>query len=354
MGMKKYILISLLTSALLVSSTGCSFGSDKQAFGSGDSDKNFEYDDDARDDDDRYEDHEEDEKSRAEIRDDAESHEPAATEPPATEAPETEPPATEPDNSAWRTEYKNILASFDYPDMAFDLVFIDDDNIPELVVSEGLAHVAGCNIYTMYNGSCVELGNYGVYGEIGYVKNSGRIMLSNLQQGYASCFVGEIRDGAIQTIFTASSNTGAVIDESEYKFIVNDNDVSHAEYDERVMSYFNQPDLQWAGRRYSMNPDVINAALNAEPPASYVAPEAEAPTQAPAAYPVTGRVITQDDDLNVRSGPSVDFEKIGTVAKGSTVVILGEQNGWYIIEFPGGTGYVSAEYISVQSTADVS
>ena len=354
MGMKKYILISLLTSALLVSSTGCSFGSDKQAFGSGDSDKNFEYDDDARDDDDRYEDHEEDEKSRAEIRDDAESDEPAATEPPVTEAPETEPPATEPDNSAWRTEYKNILASFDYPDMAFDLVFIDDDNIPELVVSEGLAHVAGCNIYTMYNGSCVELGNYGVYGEIGYVKYDGDIMVADVNQGYSTYFVAEIKDGAIQTVMTAFDNTGAVMSEAEYEFKVNDNIVTQNDFQSKVSPYFGDPELRWAGRRYSMNPDVINAALNAEPPASYVEPEAEAPTQAPAAYPVTGRVITQDDDLNVRSGPSVDFEKIGTVAKGSTVVILGEQNGWYIIEFPGGTGYVSAEYISVQSTAHVS
>lgn len=60
-----------------------------------------------------------------------------------------------------------------------------------------------------------------------------------------------------------------------------------------------------------------------------------------------GKVITKDDDLNVRESPSTDSEKIGTVAKGQTVEITGETQDWYEIKYKNGHGFVYGEYIEL-------
>ena len=48
----------------------------------------------------------------------------------------------------------------------------------------------------------------------------------------------------------------------------------------------------------------------------------------------------------MRSDPYVDDEDdnvIGVLTEGQEVVVLGNEDGWYKIEFEGGSGYVSAE-----------
>ena len=47
--------------------------------------------------------------------------------------------------------------------------------------------------------------------------------------------------------------------------------------------------------------------------------------------------------LNVRSGPSTDYEKAGKLYAGKVVEILGESDGWYQID----SGYISAEYVTL-------
>ncbi|MGI5885493.1 MAG: SH3 domain-containing protein [Candidatus Spyradocola sp.] len=49
--------------------------------------------------------------------------------------------------------------------------------------------------------------------------------------------------------------------------------------------------------------------------------------------------------LNVRSGPSMSFDKIGTLSRGTAVEVLEVLNGWYKIVFGDGEGYVSALYL---------
>ncbi|MBO5384450.1 MAG: PASTA domain-containing protein [Ruminococcus sp.] len=60
-----------------------------------------------------------------------------------------------------------------------------------------------------------------------------------------------------------------------------------------------------------------------------------------------GKVITEQDDLNVRSSPSKNGTLIGTVAKDGTVEIVSEENGWYKIKFKNSYGYVSKDYIQL-------
>ena len=52
------------------------------------------------------------------------------------------------------------------------------------------------------------------------------------------------------------------------------------------------------------------------------------------------------EEANVRSDPYVDDEDdnvVGVLTEGQEVVVLGNEDGWYKIEFEGGSGYVSAE-----------
>ncbi len=60
----------------------------------------------------------------------------------------------------------------------------------------------------------------------------------------------------------------------------------------------------------------------------------------------TGIVNTEKDPLNVRKSPSTEAEIIGRLDKGSTVTVYSETDGWCEIEYNGGIGYVSKEYIS--------
>lgn len=53
------------------------------------------------------------------------------------------------------------------------------------------------------------------------------------------------------------------------------------------------------------------------------------------------------DVVNVRSGPSADYDKLGTLKKGSAATVTGRAStGWYRIEFNGGVGYVSNAYLT--------
>ena len=58
-----------------------------------------------------------------------------------------------------------------------------------------------------------------------------------------------------------------------------------------------------------------------------------------------GPVTTQQTPLNIRSQPSLNAPVIGQAPKGATVTILGENGGWYEIQYQNITGYASKEYI---------
>lgn len=51
--------------------------------------------------------------------------------------------------------------------------------------------------------------------------------------------------------------------------------------------------------------------------------------------------------VNVRSGPSTDFDKIGSLSKGKEVKVTGksDQTNWYQIDYNGKLGYVSDSYL---------
>lgn len=61
-----------------------------------------------------------------------------------------------------------------------------------------------------------------------------------------------------------------------------------------------------------------------------------------------GEIIS---DVNVRSGPGTDYDKIGTVREKETVVVTGvSADGWYRIEYEGTEGFIYGRYVTVVET----
>ncbi len=65
----------------------------------------------------------------------------------------------------------------------------------------------------------------------------------------------------------------------------------------------------------------------------------------------------KDGPLNVRSGPGTSYSKLGSIAKGKTIVVLTKQTNskgevWYKFQYNSSKkGYVSADYIKLKETA---
>ncbi len=68
-------------------------------------------------------------------------------------------------------------------------------------------------------------------------------------------------------------------------------------------------------------------------------------------YTNLGMITGVRNYLNMRKGPSTDYEICGVIFKNCAVEILEENDGWMKIESGGATGYVSAEYVKTGEEA---
>jgi uncharacterized protein YgiM (DUF1202 family) len=65
----------------------------------------------------------------------------------------------------------------------------------------------------------------------------------------------------------------------------------------------------------------------------------------------TATVATNSNPLNVRSGAGTSYKRIGSLPKGTTVVVLSSSGTWHRVLYNGTkTGYVSGQYLSYKNT----
>jgi uncharacterized protein YgiM (DUF1202 family) len=59
------------------------------------------------------------------------------------------------------------------------------------------------------------------------------------------------------------------------------------------------------------------------------------------------------DNVNVREGPSVDYERVGYIHGGTVVHVTGQsrETGWYRIDYGDGTGFLSNNYVEDRDSA---
>lgn len=62
---------------------------------------------------------------------------------------------------------------------------------------------------------------------------------------------------------------------------------------------------------------------------------------------IKGVAVVEVESLNVRSGPSKDSDKLGTLGEGVSVEVKGVvDRDWYVIDFEGKDGYINGNYIT--------
>ncbi|MBI5823005.1 MAG: SH3 domain-containing protein [Chloroflexi bacterium] len=113
-------------------------------------------------------------------------------------------------------------------------------------------------------------------------------------------------------------------------------------------------DVTAASENAAPTPDFVTATL---PPSPIPLPTQTPPppTPAPTIQPIEGTAITQ---VNVRAEPSTAGENLGTISQFSKVQIIGRDasTSWYQVIYADsstGTGWVRAEYVQVNATAEI-
>ncbi|WP_167751324.1 N-acetylmuramoyl-L-alanine amidase [Lentibacillus salicampi] len=61
------------------------------------------------------------------------------------------------------------------------------------------------------------------------------------------------------------------------------------------------------------------------------------------------KAVVITDDLNIRSGPGTDYERIGQVHTGEALQIISLQNDWVEIAFDHESGWVTREFVDIDS-----
>ena len=68
--------------------------------------------------------------------------------------------------------------------------------------------------------------------------------------------------------------------------------------------------------------------------------------------PVLTGVVTASPSLSVRAGAGTGYTRLGTIAKGTVVTVMDTSvEGWYMVTGGGLAGYVSSDYIELNTTA---
>ena len=62
-------------------------------------------------------------------------------------------------------------------------------------------------------------------------------------------------------------------------------------------------------------------------------------------YSATATVIS---NVNIRSGPGSNYDKMGVANAGDTLTVIGTSNGWYKISYEGKTGYVAGNFVAIR------
>ena len=70
------------------------------------------------------------------------------------------------------------------------------------------------------------------------------------------------------------------------------------------------------------------------------------PVYAAEVEPLKGIAVVDVESLNVRSGPSKNYDKLGTLSQYVEVKVKGiVEPDWYVIDFDGEEGYISSDYV---------
>lgn len=101
-----------------------------------------------------------------------------------------------------------------------------------------------------------------------------------------------------------------------------------------------EPSQQYGTQSLDILRDLIAAWKGAAPAAAAPADQPEAV----AAESASGQYVEATTGLNVRSGAGTAYSRIGVIQPGTLYPLVGEESGWYQIQYNGTSAYVSGQY----------
>lgn len=139
----------------------------------------------------------------------------------------------------WKTVYKGIVtrqvANYEFAPAAFALVKLDNDDIPELILSEGNSHINVVRVYSYYDGRAVYCGEYGSNGTIAY---SGDKIIGIFHSGAGgeiqSIVVDRIVYGSSEPVFNGKQECAS---DAPNEFFIDGETVSIEEFREAYNEY---------------------------------------------------------------------------------------------------------------------
>ena len=137
--------------------------------------------------------------------------------------------------------YYNFLKSYKfttgYSTRGFNLAYINNDSIPELVVFDGNYHVSGGKVYAYVNGKVKYLGEFGEWGGFEYQEKKG-VICSTWSRSNSYTTYYKWSGSKLSTIMSSSaigefSSNG----DFEYKYYINDKKVTRSKYESSIAPY---------------------------------------------------------------------------------------------------------------------
>ena len=144
--------------------------------------------------------------------------------------------------ASWKTAYKQVLTDFmntsEYSsESMWDVRDIDNDGVPELLLSRGTYHAAGVRIYYYENGNAVPvladdgtIAEYGVYGAFMYKPAEHLLGSYNMHMGFESCATSSYEGHTITLLHMITNNSGNAGEEAA-EYTIDNVQVSKEEYD---------------------------------------------------------------------------------------------------------------------------
>ena len=188
-------------------------------------------------------------------------------------------------DSSYKAEYSNILTDIinsdsyiDWKDiysadptsvMTYDLLDIDMNGIPELLVSNGKAHSSGVRIFTVTDGKAVEIQNDSAYegifemgfGEFGRIKVSptGYVLSEYSGNGSEYRDYYRFKDGSFERVLSADHHEFA--EDYGFEYGIEDKQVTEEEYYQAIENLGLMP-FTSAGERYLLDIGYVNAMFS--------------------------------------------------------------------------------------------
>lgn len=148
----------------------------------------------------------------------------------------SEEPTATPVDDSWKAAYKDYLLNFNIESAEkpmFSFEYIDEDDIPELVIILGYSHVGGrTSIITYYNGAISEAGEIGSYGVYCFEEKHNWVESDGLSKGCYYYNFAKINNGKLETVhnFFDNSESG----ESSIYYEYDGQAVSKEDYDAKL------------------------------------------------------------------------------------------------------------------------